>query len=175
MLALFAADAPAAGEASARWQRNPADPRWVQGQIDMPMPATTVWRRLAEVASWPNIFSDISSFSVKSRSSDGAHWRVRFVSRTVGYGPHDFAVVLDASKRSGRVVLQSPGVRAGAYFSVAVMDEQDSRLSYSAFVERSGFFGLFLSESELRAYQERLVQLNLGDLEKAFGASRSRP
>jgi hypothetical protein len=157
------------------WQRNPYDPRWVQGQIDLATPASVVWQRIAEVRGWPSIFSDMASFSVKSESSDGAHWGIRFESRTVDHGQFDYVVTLDAAKQSGRVVLRAPGVRAAAYLSVAPTNDQRSRASYAAFVERYGVFGWLLSERLLRSRQERLVERNLDDLERAFGHSDSSP
>jgi hypothetical protein len=156
----------------AHWQRNPYDPRWVQGQIDLGTPASTLWQRIAEVRGWPSIFSDLVSFSVKSESSDGAHWAIRFESRVVGHGQFDYVVTLDAAKQSGRIVVRAPGVRAAAYLSVAPIDDRRSRASYAAFVDRYGVFGWFLSESLLRSRQERLVERNLDDLERAFGHSR---
>jgi hypothetical protein len=154
-----------------RWQRNPHDPRWVQGQIDLTTPAAAVWQRISEVRSWPSVFSDIASFAVKSESSDGAHWVIRFESRLVDHGRFDYLVTLDSAKLSGRVVLRAPGVRAGAYLNVAPIDDRRSRVSYAAFVERNGFLGWFLSDHLLRSWQERLVERDIHDLERAFRPS----
>jgi hypothetical protein len=154
------------------WQRSPYDPRWIQGQIDVATPAPAVWHSVASVRGWPSIFSDIESFSVKSESSDGAHWVIRFESRMVGHGRFDYFVTLDTAKTSVRIVVDAPGVRAAAFASVAPIDDRHARVTYAVFVDRHGVLGLFLSESDLRERQERLLELNLVDLGRAFGAAR---
>jgi hypothetical protein len=93
----------------------------------------------------------------------------------VGHGEFDYFVTLDVAKRSGRAVLRAPGVRAAAYLSVEPIDDRRSRVSFAAFVHRYGVFGWLLSESLLRWRQERLVEQDLGDLEKAFGPVGGAP
>ncbi len=173
-LALVLATLALAVPSGRNWQRNPRDPRWVQGQIDLDTPAPEVWDRITEVRGWPALFSDISAFAIESESADRARWLVRFESKTVGHGAHDYSIVLDEGRRSGRIVVHAPAIRGAAYVSVAPIDDQRSRVRYAIFVERSGAFGWLLPESWLRAYQERLVERDLGDLQKAFGATSAR-
>ena len=157
------------------WQRSAQDPRWVRGQVDLAMPAPAVWQRFADVRGWPSLFSDIASFSVKSESSDGARWVVRFASRIVGHGAFDYFVTLDSAKQSGRVVVEAPGVRGAVYASVTPIDDRNARVTYATFADRYGVLGWFLSERSLHARQERLVEQNLTDLGKAFGMSGGSP
>ncbi len=145
------------------------DPHWVRGQVDLATPAPSVWRRFADVRGWPSIFSDMTSFSVKSESSDGAHWGIRFESRIVGHGAFDYLVTLDPAKQSGRVVVEASGVRGAVYATVTPIDDRSARLNYATFADRSGVLGWFLPERSLHERQERLVEQNLVDLGKAFG------
>jgi hypothetical protein len=151
------------------WQRNPRDPRWVHGQIDLATPAAELWRRFADVRGWPSIFSDVGSFSVKSESNDSSHWVVRFESKIVGHGAFDYVVTLDATKQSGRVVVVASGVRGAVYATVAPIADRGTRVTYTTFAETYGVLGWLVSEQSLRARQERLVEQNLTDLGKAFG------
>lgn len=100
---------------------------------------------------------------------------IRFQSRIVGHGPFDYLVTLDAAKKSGRVVVDAPGVRAAAYASVTPTDDRHARVTYAAFVDRYGVLGWFLAESGLRERQERLLEQNLADLGKAFGSLPGSP
>ncbi len=154
----------------AHWWHNDKDPRWVQGQIDLDTPASEVWQRIAAVRAWPTLFSDVASFSVRSVSTDAAHWVVRFESRTIGHGEHDYRVELDPRPRSGRMMVDVFGVRATAYVSVTPIDERRSRVSYAIFAEKRGLFGLFVPERALRVNEERLVERTLDDLARVFGA-----
>ena len=158
-----------------QWQRSSQDPRWVQGQVDLATPAPAVWQRFADVRGWPSIFSDIASLSVKSESRDGAHWVIRFASRIVGHGAFDYFVTLDSAKQSGRVVVEASGVRGAVYATVTPIDDRTARVTYATFAERDGVLGWFLPERSLRARQERLVEQNLADLEKAFGTLGGSP
>jgi carbon monoxide dehydrogenase subunit G len=156
---------------AAWWQRNPSDPRWVQGQVDLATPAPAVWQRMSNVSEWPSIFSDILSFSVQSESSDGTHWVIRFESRLVRHGRFDYLVTLNAAGKSSRIVVNAPGIRAGVYASVAPIDAAHSRVRFSAFVDKVGVIGWFLSERFLRERQEQLVEQDGADLKKAFGST----
>ncbi len=161
---------PCIGLAAGRhWQRNPQDPRWVQGQLDVAAAAPDVWQRATHVEGWCTIFSDIASFSVRSRSRDGMRWVVSFASRIVGHGVHDFGVTLDGNTCSGHVVVNAPGVMAAVYASVAPLDARRSRVTYSVFADRSGFLGLFIPEAALRSDEERVIEQVARDLERTFG------
>jgi hypothetical protein len=154
---------------TASWHRDPHDPRWLYGQVDLATSADSIWERIVDVPRWPALFSDIASFSIRSRSEDGTRWVARIDSKTFERGVQDYVVTLNASARTARVVFSTMGVTAAAYASVVTVGGGRARARYSLFVETHGIAGWFVSEADLRARQERLVQRTLGDLERVFG------
>ncbi len=156
--------------AAGSWERDKKDPRWVHGRVDVATAPSAVWDRARDVPSWPKLFSDIRWLTVKAH--DGSRWRVRLETRSMNCGSHEYDVVLEPAQRRVRLDIDAPGIDSRAWLIVrdgAPPAKADIR--YSLYVRATGVMGWFISEKTLRAKQEQMVQRNLDDLRKAFGAS----
>lgn len=89
--------------------------------------------------------------------------------RTFDSGSHEWEVRA-LSNRTVEMSIGAPGIKARGVATVKDgATPLDALVSYWLFVDVSGIVGWFVSEKDLRAKQERLIDRNLRDLEKVFG------
>lgn len=165
-LGLTVADGSRAGAAGrARITRDAKDPRWLHGTISVSAPPDTVMTRLARVAEWPKLLSDIKSLRVVDH--DGKRWHAKIETWTMNCGAHDYTI--DVTHDGVRLSIDATGIHANGRIRIEP-GAQDSRSTarFSLFVETSGIVGWFIPESTLRARQETMVRRDLEDIAKAF-------
>lgn len=144
-----------------RIERRSDDPRWVDGAVDLAVPPDVLRAAVGNMSAWPQLFSDVSSVGIKSRS--GARQVAAVHSRILGGHPHDFTIIdggsgfdvaIDVTGADARgTVAISPGAREGT-----------SRAVFSLYAVTSGLAGIFLSEAALRGKQEAMVRTYVTDL-----------
>jgi len=147
----------------ARVERNSRDARWVTDTVEVAAAPEVVLASLRAVMSWPRLFHDIVSLSVKTRTRGRQVLSVH--SKILGDHAHEFTV---ADRGDGLdVLIDITGVVTRGTLSVSPgRDERSATATFSLYAETSGVAGLFVSERTLRAKQEALVRTYLTDLAK---------
>lgn len=162
------ADSSRAGASPGRAQitRDAKDPRWIHGTISVSAPADQIKARVARVAEWPKLLSDIKSLKVIEHS--GKRWHVKIETRTMDCGAHDYYIDV-AADGNVTLVIDATGINANGRIAAKPSEHEGQSVArFSLFVETSGVIGWFIPESTLRARQERMVRRDLEDIAKAF-------
>lgn len=144
-----------------RMDRRGSDSHWVDGAVDIAAAPASVRSALANVAAWPQLFTDVASVAVTSRSD--AKQVAAVHSRILGGHAHDFTVVEAGSRFD--VAIDVTGADAHGTFVIMPGErENTSRVAFSLYAAKSGVAGLFVSDATLRAKQEAIVRTYLTDL-----------
>ena len=161
--------APRTAPDGVTWERDKNSPHWVHGQVDVTTPPEAVWERIQKVEQWPALFSDVRWLKVQKRNDN--RWRVRLETRSMDCGAHDYSVTFDSKQRRALLEIDAPGIESTARLLVRPQSgAAKANVAYSLYVRATGVVGWFISEKALHKKQEQMVERNLRDLAKAFGA-----
>jgi hypothetical protein len=150
--------------------RDTADPRWVQGRVLVPTAPDIAWKRMERVDQWWTLFSDIKAMRVTFKDAD--EWKLNVETFSFDCGAHGYHVHM-TTPRTATIWIDAPGISAIAYLKARETDERNqTRIHYSLFVDMKKPMPWFKTEEELRKKQEKMVERNLLDLERAFAGPR---
>ena len=154
---------------SVSWERDKKSPQWIHGQVDVATAPAAVWDRVQRVPEWPTLFSDVKWLKVEERAEN--RWRVRLETRTMDCGAHDYTITFDPKQRLASLRIDASGIDSTARLIVRPgTGAAKANVAYSLYVRATGIVSWFVSEKALHKKQEQMVERNLRDLERAFGA-----
>jgi hypothetical protein len=115
---------PGASPRRAQITRDAKDPRWITGTISVSAPADQVQARVACIAEWPNLLSDIETLRVIERS--GKRWHVKIETRTMKCGAHDYIIDV-AGDGSVELVIDATGINANGRIAFKALRAKANR------------------------------------------------